>query len=150
MRKFILISILVFNLLIVNHLIYSQTSSTSTTSTTSTTTESTSSEVNVLSPEGWRYFYQYFRPAADVACLQGSNAFEKINNCLIRVLGVLQYIAVILFLISLTLIAGFLIYSPFKKDYLDLAKKTFFWTILGFIIIFIAREILEAINQLVR
>ena len=137
MNKIILI-ILFSILLITNQSVYSQTNSTST------------QVVDVLSPEGWRYFYQFFRPAADVACLQGSTTFEKINNCLIRVLGVLQYIAIILFLISLTIIAGFLIFSPVNKDYLNLAKKTFFWTILGFIIIFIAKEILEAINQLIK
>ena len=123
--------------------IYSQTSSDSSTS-------SSTLEDDVLSPESWGYFYKVFRPAADIACLQGSNAFEKINNCLIRVLSVLQYLAVILFLISLSLIAGFLVFSPVKKDYLEIAKKTFFWTILGFIIIFVAREILQAINQLIR
>ncbi|MCS7184196.1 MAG: hypothetical protein NZ866_02510 [Patescibacteria group bacterium] len=110
----------------------------------------TSPPIDVTSQEAWRYFYDVFRPAADVACLQGATAFEKITNCIIRVLAALQYLAIILFLISLTLIAGFLVFSPVKKEYLDTAKKTFFWTILGFIIIFIAKEILEAINQLMR
>lgn len=132
MKKIFLI---LFFLIFFNQFVFSQNSTTFT---------------DVTSPESWRYFYQFFRPAADVACLQGSTAFEKISNCIIRVLSALQYVAIILFLISLTLIAGFLIFSPVKKDYLDIAKKTFFWTILGFIIIFIAKEILEAINQLMR
>lgn len=140
MKKLILISILFIIISLNGELIFAQTSS----------NFQTSSNIDVTDPEGWRYFYQLFRPSADVACLQGSTTFEKINNCLIRVLGALQYIAVIIFLISLTLIAGFLIFSPANKDYLDLAKKNFFWTILGFIIIFIAKEILEAINQLMR
>jgi hypothetical protein len=106
--------------------------------------------VEVTSSESWRYFYQYFRPAADVSCLEGSSALERINNCLIKVLSALQYLAIILFVISLTLIAGFLVFSPVNKSYLETARKTFFWTILGFIIIFIAKEVLIAINQLVK
>ncbi|GIW66412.1 MAG: hypothetical protein KatS3mg095_0310 [Candidatus Parcubacteria bacterium] len=137
MKKILFILIILFSFIVSNYFVYSQNTNNSPT-------------VDVLSQESWRYFYNIFRPSADVACLQGSTAFDKISNCLIRVLSALQYLAVILFLISLTLIAGLLIFSPAKKDYLNLAKATFFWTILGFIIIFIAREILEAINQLIR
>ncbi|GIW66038.1 MAG: hypothetical protein KatS3mg094_557 [Candidatus Parcubacteria bacterium] len=144
-KNLLFLLIIIFILELPNFYIYSQTSSTTTSSATSN-----SSTIDVLSQDSWKYFYNVFRPAADVSCLQGSSVFEKINNCLIRVLSALQYLAVILFLISLTVIAGFLVFSPVRKDYLDIAKKTFFWTILGFIIIFIAREILQAINQLIR
>ena len=100
------------------------------------------------SPEAWKYFYAQFRPFADVACLEGNTALEKITNCVIKITKALQYLAVILFVFALTYTAGLLVFSPFKKDAIEISKKIIIWSIIGFIILFTAEQIMKAIQWL--
>lgn len=102
-----------------------------------------------LSPDSWKCFYTVIRPAADVKCLTGNTTFEKISNCIITVTKALRYLAVILFVLGLTYVAGLLVFAPFKKDAINQAKTILIWIIVGFIILFIAEKIMEAIKQLV-
>jgi len=111
-------------------------------------TERTKEEEFVPSPLDWAYFYRQIRPAADAKCFVGDTALEKITNCIDQVARVLQFLAIIIFVISLTVIAGLFVFSPVKKEYLDIAKKTLIWTIIGFIILFIIRDIMILIQQL--
>jgi len=86
--------------------------------------------ISPLSTEAWKYFYVQFRPFADVACLEGNTALEKITNCAIKITKALQYLAVILFVFSLTYSAGLLVFAPFKKDAIDISKKIIIWSIM--------------------
>jgi hypothetical protein len=106
--------------------------------------------ISPLSPEAWKYFYIQFRPFADVSCAKGDTALEKITNCIIAVTKALQYLAVILFVIALTYSAGLLVFSPFKKDAIEISKKIIIWSIIGFIILFTAEQIMKAIQWLGR
>jgi hypothetical protein len=106
--------------------------------------------ISPLSPEAWKYFYIQFRPFADVSCAKGDTALEKITNCIIAVTKALQYLAVILFVIALTYSAGLLVFSPFKKDAIETSKKIIIWSIIGFIILFTAEQIMKAIQWLGR
>jgi hypothetical protein len=106
--------------------------------------------ISPLSPEAWKYFYIQFRPFADVSCATGDTALEKITNCIIAVTKALQYLAVILFVIALTYSAGLLVFSPFKKDAIETSKKIIIWSIIGFIILFTAEQIMKAIQWLGR
>jgi hypothetical protein len=106
--------------------------------------------ISPKSPEAWKYFYIQFRPFADVSCATGDTALEKITNCIIAVTKALQYLAVILFVIALTYSAGLLVFSPFKKDAIENSKKIIIWSIIGFIILFTAEQIMKAIQWLGR
>jgi hypothetical protein len=106
--------------------------------------------ISPKSPEAWKYFYIQFRPFADVSCAKGDTALEKITNCIIAVTKALQYLAVILFVIALTYSAGLLVFSPFKKDAIETSKKIIIWSIVGFIILFTAEQIMKAIQWLGR
>jgi len=136
MKKRILISIILILLINVN-LVFSQTTP-------------PGSSISPLSPEAWKYFYIQFRPFADVSCAKGDTALEKITNCIIAVTKALQYLAVILFVIALTYSAGLLVFSPFKKDAIETSKKIIIWSIIGFIILFTAEQIMKAIQWLGR
>jgi hypothetical protein len=136
MKKKILISIILILLINVN-LVFSQATP-------------PGSSISPLSPETWKYFYIQFRPFADVSCAKGDTALEKITNCIIAVTKALQYLAVILFVIALTYSAGLLVFSPFKKDAIETSKKIIIWSIIGFIILFTAEQIMKAIQWLVR
>jgi hypothetical protein len=136
MKKKILISIILILLINVN-LVFSQTTP-------------PGSSISPLSPEAWKYFYIQFRPFADVSCAKGDTALEKITNCIIAVTKALQYLAVILFVIALTYSAGLLVFSPFKKDAIETSKKIIIWSIIGFIILFTAEQIMKAIQWLGR
>jgi len=107
-----------------------------------------SSAVSPVEPDAWKYFYIRFRPFADVRCAKGSTALEKVTNCIIAVTKALQYLAVFLFVLALTYSAGLLVFSPFKKDAIENAKKIIIWSIVGFIILFTAEQIMKAIQWL--
>jgi hypothetical protein len=136
MKKKILISIILILLINVN-LVFSQATP-------------PGPSISPLSPEAWKYFYIQFRPFADVSCAKGDTALEKITNCIIAVTKALQYLAVILFVIALTYSAGLLVFSPFKKDAIETSKKIIIWSIIGFIILFTAEQIMKAIQWLGR
>jgi len=119
---------------------------TSTQTTTTTPTPSQAPSISPTSPDAWRYFYELIRPSADVKCLKGNSAIEKIGNCIIEITKALRYLAVILFVFGLTYVAGLLVFSPFKQDAISQGKKILLWIILGFIILFIAEKIMEAIK----
>jgi len=137
MKKKILISIILILLINFNNFAFSQTTPPGT-------------AISPLSPEAWKYFYIQFRPFANVSCATGDTALEKITNCIIAVTKALQYLAVILFVIALTYSAGLLVFSPFKKDAIEISKKIIIWSIIGFIILFTAEQIMKAIQWLGR
>lgn len=97
---------------------------------------------------GIRMFYDILRPAADVGCLQGNTALEKITNCINTIAKTLRYLAVILFVIGLTYVAGLMIIAPFKTDSIKQAKTILIWIIVGFIILFIIEKITQLIHQI--
>lgn len=116
------------------------------------TKKSNSSDSNIFpsSPDAWRYFYNLLRPSADVKCLSGDTALEKITNCIKTVTRALRYLGVILFIIGLTYVAGLLVISPFKQDLIQQGKTILLWIIIGFIILFIIEKIMELIQWLAR
>ncbi len=127
MKHIFLITILIFLAL---NLVYAQQSS-----------------ISPASPDAWRYFYDMFRPYADVGCMgNATTALGKISNCVRAVTSALKYLAVILFVIALTYTAGLLVFAPFKKDSIETSKKILFWSIIGFIILFVVDQILAAIK----
>jgi len=149
--KKILIYLLIFFLFFsfVNfNFLYSQGSGTSSTSSDEEVIRTIDEEEWEPSQLDWRFFYDQIRPAANARCFVGNTALEKITNCIDQVAKALQFLAIIIFILSLTVIAGFLVFSPVKKEYLDTAKKTLIWTIIGFIILFIIRDIMLLIRNL--
>lgn len=131
--KFNLLVLLIFLILI--NFSYSQT-------------QQNTSDVFSKSPDAWRFFYDILRPSADVKCLSGNTALEKITNCIKKITRALRYFAVILFIFGLTYVAGLMVIAPFKQDLINQGKTILKWIIIGFIILFIAEKIMEAIQQL--
>ena len=97
------------------------------------------------SPDAWRYFYDIFRPSADIRCLEGNSTLEKIGNCITDITRALRYLGIILFVFGLTYVAGLFVLTPFKQDAINQGKKILIWIMIGFIILFTVEKIMEAI-----
>jgi len=106
---------------------------------------------NPLSPSSWGYFYKQISSAAIPKCAKGKDtALGKITACVKEITNALKYFSAILFTLMIVVIAGFFIFSPTKKDLIEKGKKALIYTLIGFIIIFVADEILKLIESLAK
>jgi hypothetical protein len=106
---------------------------------------------NPKSPSSWGYFYKQIAPSAIPKCAEGKDtALGKITACVEKVTNALKYFSAILFTLMIVVIAGFFIFSPTKKDLIEKGKKALIYTLIGFIIIFVADEILKLIENLAK
>jgi hypothetical protein len=106
---------------------------------------------NPKSPYAWGYFYKQISSAAIPKCAKGKDtALGKITACVKEITNALKYFSVIILTLMIIIISGFFIFSPMKKDLVEKGKKALFYTLLGFIIIFIADKILELIQDLTK
>ncbi|MGC8981350.1 MAG: pilin [Minisyncoccia bacterium] len=107
--------------------------------------------LNPLKPEAWGYFYKQIAPSAIPKCAEGKDtALGKITACVEKVTNALKYFSAIIFVLMIVVVAGFFIFSPMKKELIEKGKKALLYTFLGFIIIFVADEILKLIEELTK
>ena len=95
-----------------------------------------------------RFFYNQIRPESAPECASGAKGLNAILNCIVAFTNALKPLAVVLFVLAITISGAYLIFSPVSAKGVDTAKAILLWSSVGFVIVFSATVLRDIVKQI--
>ena len=95
-----------------------------------------------------RYFYNQIRPTSSPECAHNARGLQAILNCMTEFINALRPLAVVLFVLAITISGAYLIFSPVSAKGVDSAKTILIWASVGFVIVFSATILRTIVEQI--